>query len=286
MAPPPHPPAHQPTSVTTTTLLLVRHGESEWNDVFNRGFGPFFPLRLAGALLRELAAWPTPGSLFLDSPLSAVGSHQAANLAKWLAHPRAHADGATAGEERARATLAAVPGGPPSVLATSNLRRSASTAAIALAERLRRTGEAVAVLSSLQEVSPNVDTLALAPPGCPVPCAPPLRCACGYNTGNKPLRSRAGASARLAAFAAWAAAQPPGVTVVAVGHSLWFRAFLDAYLPRGAAGVDARRRKLANCGVLAMTLQSAPTAGGGAGGMLFRIPPESVVNVYGGWSAK
>lgn len=260
--------------MSTVTLLFVRHGESEWNDVFNRGFGPSFPLRLALACIREAFAWATPDSVFLDSPLSALGAGQAALLAKWLATPTREADGFTRAAADAHATLCAAPGAPPSAVSSSNLRRAVSTAAVALAERLRRTGESVHVLSSLQEISPNVDTMALSPPfGAPA-CSPPMRCDASCNAGNKALRGSG--SDRLAAFAAWAHARPER-TVVAVGHSLWFRAFVNAYLPRGAAH-EARKRKIANCAVLALNLQRVDTGGGA---VLFRIPPESVNLVVG-----
>jgi hypothetical protein len=48
-----------------------------------------------------------------------------------------------------------------SVVVTSNLQRAIETAAIALWGRLQRTGEQVHVLSDLQEVSRNVDTMSL-----------------------------------------------------------------------------------------------------------------------------
>ena len=38
----------------TRTIYFLRHGESQWNYVFNRGFGVSFPLRLARGLVMEL----------------------------------------------------------------------------------------------------------------------------------------------------------------------------------------------------------------------------------------
>ena len=38
---------------TYKRIIFIRHGESDWNDVFNKGFGPGFLIRLFGALLRE-----------------------------------------------------------------------------------------------------------------------------------------------------------------------------------------------------------------------------------------
>ncbi|EOD17458.1 hypothetical protein EMIHUDRAFT_102681 [Emiliania huxleyi CCMP1516] len=54
-------------------LIFVRHGESVWNLVFNRGFGPSF--------LHELLLVPVDDSAFLDSPLSPLGLQQCGQLA-------------------------------------------------------------------------------------------------------------------------------------------------------------------------------------------------------------
>lgn len=53
-----------------------------------------------------------------------------------------------------------------SLVVSSQLRRAACTIAIALSDRLRRSREAIFVHSSLQEISRNFDTLALAPSSC------------------------------------------------------------------------------------------------------------------------
>jgi broad specificity phosphatase PhoE len=57
-------------------LILIRHGESEWNVVFNKGFGPSFIVRYASALGRELLMLFGRDSLFLDSPLCDEGMQQ------------------------------------------------------------------------------------------------------------------------------------------------------------------------------------------------------------------
>merc|ERR1711991_490355 len=54
-------------------LIFVRHGESAWNVVFNRGFGPSFLVRLGSALVEEGRLLPTMDSVFFDSPLCKVG---------------------------------------------------------------------------------------------------------------------------------------------------------------------------------------------------------------------
>eukprot|EP00959_Pyramimonas_sp_CCMP1952_P127618 2669357-Pyramimonas_sp.AAC.2 len=66
-------------------VVFIRHGESDWNDIFNRGFGPMFPVRVITGLLRELLnKFTTRDSLFLDSPLSPLGIRQAVALRAFL----------------------------------------------------------------------------------------------------------------------------------------------------------------------------------------------------------
>ena len=47
---------------TTKRLIFIRHGESDWNNVFNKGFGPSFPVRLFKAWYKELILYPTNDS--------------------------------------------------------------------------------------------------------------------------------------------------------------------------------------------------------------------------------
>ena len=61
-------------------VIFIRHGESEWNLVFNKGFGPSFFIRLITALIREFLMVTTLDSIFFDSPLSAEGITQAKEL--------------------------------------------------------------------------------------------------------------------------------------------------------------------------------------------------------------
>jgi len=51
-----------------------------------------------------------------------------------------------------------------SILVTSNLQRAIETVSISFWGRLQRSGEKVHVLSDLQEISRNVDTMSLSKP--------------------------------------------------------------------------------------------------------------------------
>jgi len=82
-------------------VIFVRHGESTWNEVFNRGFGPGFPLRLAWGLLHEAAVIFSRGSFFVDAPLSHRGYRQARELRAFLKTYEPTGDGTTTNPDAA-----------------------------------------------------------------------------------------------------------------------------------------------------------------------------------------
>lgn len=47
---------------TSKRIIFIRHGESDWNNVFNKGFGLSFFGRLGSALYRELILYPSKDS--------------------------------------------------------------------------------------------------------------------------------------------------------------------------------------------------------------------------------
>lgn len=111
--------------------------------MFNRGFGPSFPGRLFSAVFDELRVLPTLDSVFVDSPLSPLGCRQALELQSFVeTHP-------------------VLNGTEKSILVSSNLRRAVSTGVIGFLPRLKRTQERFHILSSLQEVTFNIDGLSL-----------------------------------------------------------------------------------------------------------------------------
>jgi len=274
---PPLPPSVANKREREIRIIFVRHGESVWNYVFNRGFGLMFFVRLLRVTLHELYLLPYEDSAYLDSPLSDCGLEQCAALQAFLRKPCL--------DPAASADFAALTAGEGySLVVSSQLRRAACTIAIALSDRLRRSREAIFVHSSLQEISRNFDTLALAPSSCTPRldavlelCAPGARFEGSANAGNKSLAFRG--ISRLEAFAHWAADRPEHTLVVG-GHSLWFRSFFARYL---AGEHQAAKRKIVNCGVVAFTLSVAQ---GTSRGALYRIEPSSVTVVYGGFDTK
>ncbi len=60
----------------TKTVIFIRHGESAWNEMFNRGFGPLFLWRVLRGLVLEVHKLTFGDSLFIDSPLGLRGEKE------------------------------------------------------------------------------------------------------------------------------------------------------------------------------------------------------------------
>ena len=58
------------SDVNKKTVIFIRHGESDWNLVFNKGINLSFPSRLFNAIKSELLLLFQLDSVFLDSPLN------------------------------------------------------------------------------------------------------------------------------------------------------------------------------------------------------------------------
>lgn len=273
----------------TVTLYFIRHGESEWNSVFNVGIPPglnahklkIIP-RLIVALIRELVMAITRDSIFFDSPLNADGIEQAVRLADTIAQSRSKAD---APLQSATAKS--------SVVVVSNLRRAIETVFLCLRGRLSASGERVVMHSSLQEISRNIDTLALAQKGS-TPAMPALAATlggaldanacleCTHNSGNKPLLGNG--LTRMEAFCDWCFNRKED-TVIVGGHSLWFRSFFQTFLPKECTkelAKLAKTNKVQNCGIVSLKLSRGKLAAA-AGKTWYRIEQDSIRAVQGGF---
>jgi len=260
----------------TIRVYFIRHGESEWNSVFNKGFGPSFLLRLFRSIVVESKLWFTRDSLFVDSPLNREGITQALELQETIE--------TGTGSHFARLRGEA----PGTVLVASNLRRAVGTLTLAMWARLNRTGEQIVIASSLQEVSRNIDTLSLAQHS-ELPPVSSLSHELGAkfdvarwfnvdaNRGNKTLRSNG--LIRMTEFANWAMEQQGADTFVVGGHSLYFRSFFQTFLPRDSDH-PGKTRKMVNGGVVTFLLSRGQYQGTPA----FRIDPASVEIVHGGFA--
>lgn len=111
--------------------------------------------RLLIAIIREVLFWPGSDSVFLDSPLSDHGIQQAKDIQQFLRNPGPL-------PEELQPVLKDLQSKTSSVVVSSNLRRAIATACVGLKDKLRKSGDTITLLSCLQEISPNIDTLALA----------------------------------------------------------------------------------------------------------------------------
>uniref|UniRef100_A0A7S0ZG05 Uncharacterized protein n=1 Tax=Timspurckia oligopyrenoides TaxID=708627 RepID=A0A7S0ZG05_9RHOD len=236
-------------SAPTKTIIFIRHGESEWNEVFNRGFGRSFIGRVFRALKQEFKWLPTPESVFVDSSLSPLGIEQASMMARELA-ARSDPD--------AMLLRGSSSDSQKSIITCSNLRRSIQTALIGLRPRLEKTLEKVYVNTDLQEVTFNIDGIALAAPyqapaldslmsHFPRKFSPDTMLDLTKNTGTKSLSSNG--FLRFQGFLDWCFSREEDVIIVAGGHSLYLRYLLRTYLPEDFDYIG-KHKKQSNCGVL------------------------------------
>jgi broad specificity phosphatase PhoE len=269
---------------TSTRIIFVRHGESAWNLIFNVGPKILVPFKAIHALLREtlLLLRLDDDSVLYDSPLNEEGLAQARELNDLIENYR----GEHLGDVQAMRDPS------KSVVCSSNLRRAAQTILLGLKNRLDSSDEKIQCLTSLQEISTNVDTLSITPPhkaprhlgtGVPQRLAHADRWDPSLNSGNKRLRGRG--LERLQAFAEWASQQDKPVVVG--GHSLFFRGFFREFLPVGSNPFNARDTKIANGGVVALTLERGTVQGpDGSSVVQYRVAPESVAEVHLGFASK
>lgn len=277
-------------SLDSKTIIFIRHGESDWNNVFNKGINVSFIWRLLSSLFDEFLLSFKLDSKFLDSPLNQDGIEQAEELSRFLesnSHPEAN--------ERIKKLLEIMKAdNGSSVIVSSSLRRAISTTTVALWKRIERTHEKIIILSSLQEISRNIDTQSLSKPHqiadlpfsritkfCNINGAfdPSDVYDLSENFGNK-TRNFYGIK-RLQAFSKWVFMRNES-TIIVGGHSLWFKNFFLTYLPHKSTH-EAKQKKMTNSGVVAFTLHRSEDDKGIS---QYRIDPDSITVLYGGFTTK
>jgi len=281
-------------------IVFIRHGQSEWNAVFNEGSKLTLPIRLARALISEALMFFDQDSLFLDSPLDEVGIRQSWQLMTFIASQPAQVLDKEALAKPVRdlevADIVSMIRGDSgsTIMASSILRRAISTGFIALSPRFLKTDKAkdkVHLMTALQEISRNVDTLSLTPK-LSAPVIPAGEAKLKHmgdllehfyrtrfdkreNHGNKARSNKA--IKRQEQFANWALSRDEHMVIV-LGHSIWFREFFKSYLPKSSKHV-AKTAKLVNCGVVAFDFVKDSKN-------IYRIQEDSVKEIYGGFEDK
>jgi hypothetical protein len=191
------------------------------------------------------------------------------------------------------AVLKASPDAPPSKVLCSSLRRAVTTMVGGFKDRLvRRPREKILIVPSLQEISRNPDTLSITPAHTPIQASwiDKTSKICDFqstylhqvdmslHSGNKPLNTNG--LKRMREFCNFVFS--PSVKeehVIVGGHSIWFRAFFQTFLPYQEDHVG-KKKKIVNCGVVAFTLIKVTRP---SGQPTFMIDPKSVEVVHGGF---
>lgn len=248
-------------------------------------------------MVEELSLIFYMDSKFLDSPLNYEGIAQALELRRFLEsdmHPESKDD--SKNDDRKRDLFEIMRGERErSVIVTSSLRRAISTTTLAFWPRIEKTGEKIFILSSLQEISRNIDTRALSKakevadlpfsrimPYCHLSggdFSPDEVYDTSENYGNK-TRSFYGGK-RLTSFNEWIF-QREETVIIAGGHSLWFKNYFQTYMPHHADH-DAKMKKITNSGAVSFTVYRAEDSEGAA---QYRIEPGSIEVLYGGFTTK
>lgn len=263
-------------NLISKTIIFVRHGESEWNSIFNRGIKKL-PGRLVMGWIREMFLLHTKDSIFYDANLNQEGIDQIVELNQFLQDKKNQNNDMVKlmnGE------------GPSSVLVASNLRRAIATAVISLKHRLQR-GEKLHILSSLQEITFNVDGMGLAEAN----TSPKLNSLYPYfwnsfepkkvfdtndNYGTKPLSSNG--LKRMMEFNEWCFNRSEDTIIVAGGHSLYAQNYFKTFLPHNATH-ESKRSKMMNGAAVSFTLYKE-------GKKNYCVDPKSINCIFKGFQKK
>jgi len=275
------------------TIIFLRHGESTWNDTFNKGdrkLGAFLIGFIPGLIKSLGTEWyfllsgKSGESWFYDSPLSKKGITQAEGVKKFLKDTNTEF---STPKEAKLIKLMKGESGEKMQIASSNLRRAISTAAIALQDYLdAHRDQKIMILQELQEASLNPDAQSIHPAKAAllnswidsdrVKEIYSTQCDTSLNKGNKSIKSNG--LIRMEAFCDMIFDNMDAPNVFATGHSYWFRAFFQVYLPREFEHIS-KKKKLVNGGVAGFTLMRKKTETG----YKYMIDKKSLVTLYGGF---
>ena len=245
------------------------------------------------ALIKETMQLFSLNPRFYDSPLSDKGMKDCQGLKTRLKEAPQISDSVDI------KVLRGDDDAPPSVVCSSQLRRAIVTCVVGVWPRLKKNQfEQVHLLSDLQEGSFNVDCVPLSLAG-EAPRMDDLKVlkdeglssertdrlfATGLNRGDKPVRwsHKKKGFLRLERFSEWCFSGLEGHTVVAVGHSMWFRKYFQCFLPHNSTH-KSKKNKMENGAAVAFDLYHKITDSGHSA---YKIDEASIVEVHKGFMAK
>ncbi|GAX21241.1 hypothetical protein FisN_23Lh189 [Fistulifera solaris] len=275
--------------VGSKTIIFVRHGESLWNETFNKGdrsvrdFVLGFIPNLIKAIAYEWYLWVSGASgesWFYDSPLSAKGVDQAYSIQRDFCQ-----NAYLTPKEEAMKQICLQK--KNSIVVSSNLRRAIATIAIGLQDRWaeeKGKDDPIQILTCLQEISRNPDALSITPAHGIVAAAETdpafmkefceKHCETKHHYGNKPVNGNG--LSRLQEFCQLVFELDVD-NVVAGGHSLWFRSFFQTYL---FSDHVAQKKKIVNGGLVSFTLEKVETE---TKEIAYRVDSSSVTVLHRGF---
>jgi len=299
------------TNIEKKTIIFVRHGESTWNDTFNKGdrstmsFVLNFIPNLIWSVFVEIYLFVggyENESWFYDSPLSQKGLSQASGVRNFLKQPLEFSTPREQelirimlGEEKVakfqeeESSTSTTSSSPSSQLVSSNLRRAISTMVIGFQDRLeeKMPDDSILILPQLQEISRNPDALSITPPKGKVLDSWSDRhlvhdiltnqCDTSLHTGNKEVTSNG--LIRMEEFCSVAFEKIDKQHIIVAGHSLWFRSFFRTFLPHKVDHVS-KKKKLVNGGCVGFTLERIETS---KGNFKYLVDPRGITVLYGGF---
>jgi len=280
------------------TIIFVRHGESTWNDTFNKGdrsslkFALSFVPGVFKAILNEWYFWVSGmanESWFFDAPLSEKGLKQAQSIQTFLQTDAEHMPPKEAVMMKLLLGLPAENEKTPQAqMVSSNLRRSISTMAVGFQDRFAKQLESdtLMILPALQEISRNPDALSITPANGkvlpawtdPKTIQPILekQVDTGLHFGNKNVTTNG--LKRMNEFCEIAFDKISKDAIICGGHSLWFRSFFRTYLPHSFEHIS-KKKKLINGGIVGFELQRIKVDNK----YHYMIDPKSLVVMHGGF---
>eukprot|EP01083_Nonionella_stella_P016726 46713_1 len=305
-------------SIQSKTLILIRHGESVWNEIFNRKILTLsFPLRLLQILLKEMILFLSLDSYLFDSPLSTHGTQQCNHLRAFL---KQHSQTQT--HEQININLSehchinstqlqciemlnANQRRSKSIVVCSPLRRCIETASLALYDRLQTNKkEKIYLLSTLQELTRNIDGLSLSVNNRELP---PISKHIQSNQSNPHMMNEVQwqqwfddkldismkdgvkckykrGDERIHGFIEWmfSGRNSEYETVIVCGHSIWIKTFFNAFLPRNVSH-DAKQYKMHNAGVVTLAFTQYVLKNGTT---KYNIDPHSIHSIFKGFEVK
>ena len=265
----------------TKTLLLYRHCESTFNLIANRKFIHWtFPFRMLYILAKELILFVINDSVLIDAPLSSLGEQQARKLSMFLNN-----NNDTPNEYINMLNGINVKN---SIIISSPLRRCVESVFVGLQKRLDKTNEYVYLVSSLQELTSNMDGISLSKAN----AVPPFsyeynayinRIDVQYKDGYK--SKCVTGDKRLNEFLNWMflCNETKDINnIIVAGHSLYFKTLFRQYLPK-TSNHDGKSNKIKNGGIVAIKLTKIQLKNDIT---KYYINPDSIQVVYQGFLQK